>query len=73
MGTTNNHPKRFGKGTTMKTATFTKDGKTIRATATCSAGMGFIANLVCRGWYTEAEAFDLCYEYQDVYVTIEEC
>ncbi len=56
----------------MNTATFTKSGKTIIAYALSSAGMGFIANLVCRGWYTEAEAFDLCYEYKDKYVTIAE-
>jgi len=56
----------------MNTATFTKDGVAIRATALSDAGMGFIANLVCRGWYTEAEAFDLCYEYRFKYVSIEE-
>ncbi len=56
----------------MNSARFIKEGKTIKATALNDAGMGFIANLVCRGWYTEAEAFDLCYEYQFKYVDIEE-
>jgi hypothetical protein len=55
----------------MKQATFEKNGKTIKATALNSAGMGFLANLVSRGWYTEEEAFDLCYEYQETYVSIE--
>lgn len=56
----------------METAKFTKNGKTIKVTALSSAGKGFIANLVMRGWYTEEEAFDLCYEYQEIYVSIEE-
>jgi hypothetical protein len=56
----------------MKTATFTKNENTIKVTALNSAGMGFVANLVCRGWYTEEEAYDLCYEYQFTYVEIEE-
>ena len=55
----------------MQTATFTKDSVTIKATALSDAGMGFISNLVCSGWYTEAEAFDLCYEYKNSYVSIE--
>jgi hypothetical protein len=55
----------------MKQATFEKNGKTIKATALNSAGMGFLASLVSRGWYTEEEAFDLCYEYQETYVSIE--
>jgi len=56
----------------MKTATFEKDGKQITVTAMDSAGMGFISNLVASGWYTEAEAFDLCHQYEGYYVTIEE-
>ncbi len=56
----------------MNIATFTKDGVTIRATALNDAGMGFIANLVCRGWYTQEQAFDLCYEYEGKYVSIKE-
>ncbi len=56
----------------MNTAKFTKDGKTIKVTALSDAGMGFIAGLVCSGWYTEAEAFDLCYEYEGKYVSIKE-
>jgi len=55
----------------MKTATFTKNEVTIKVTALNSAGMGFIANLVSRGWYTEEEAYDLCYEYEGKYVSIE--
>ena len=55
----------------MKEATFTKNDTTIKATAINSAGMGFLSNLVMRGWYTEAEAFDLCYEYKDRYVSVE--
>ena len=56
----------------MKQASFEKNGKTILVTAIDSAGMGFIANLVNRGWYTEEESFDLCYEYEKQYVTIVE-
>ena len=55
----------------MRSAQFTKGNTTIKATAISSAGMGFLANLVCRGWYTEEEAFDLCHEYKDKYVSIE--
>jgi hypothetical protein len=56
----------------MKTATFTKNGSTIRVTALNSAGMGFISSLVMNGWYSEEESYDLCFEYQETYVSIEE-
>jgi hypothetical protein len=56
----------------MKTAEFTKNGKTIKVTAIDSAGMGFISQLVCGGCYTEEQAFDLCYEFENKYVTINE-
>ena len=56
----------------MNTATFEKNGKTIKATAIDAAGKGFLSNLVWRGWYTEEESYDLCYEYENYYVTIEE-
>lgn len=56
----------------MKQGTFTKGDKRIRVTALDSAGMGFIANLICSGWYTDEEAFDLCYQYEGHYVSIEE-
>ena len=55
----------------MDTATFTKDSSTIKVNAINDAGMGFISNLVCRGWYTEEEAYDLCHEYEDKYVRIQ--
>jgi hypothetical protein len=54
----------------MKEATFTKDGITIKATAKSDAGMGFLSNLTYSGCYTQSEAFDLCYEYNE-YVSIE--
>ena len=56
----------------MNTATFTKNETTIKVTALDSAGMGFVSSLVNSGWYTEEEAFDLCYQYQEYYVSIEE-
>jgi hypothetical protein len=54
----------------MEKARFTKDGCTIEAHALNSAGMGFLVSLVMRGWYTESEAFDLCFEFENKYVSI---
>ena len=55
----------------MRTLKFEKNGKTIIATALDSAGMGFLSNLLCSGWYSEEEAYDLCYEYEGNLVSIE--
>lgn len=62
---------RFTNDANLEKARFTKDGVTIEVHALDSAGVGFLTNLCIRGWYTESEAFDYCFEFENYYVSIE--
>ena len=56
----------------MNQAYFNKDGKYVVVTALSDAGQGFITRLVISGEYTDAQAFDLCYEKEGELVSIHE-
>jgi hypothetical protein len=49
----------------MKTIHLTFRGTRYELTATCSAGMGFLSNLIMRGWYTEAAALKVARQHPD--------
>ena len=56
----------------MTTATIKFNGRTIKLVALNSAGMGFIANLICSGWYPkEEEQYELALQHQDMVEVIE--
>ncbi|MHB0967800.1 MAG: hypothetical protein ACYC5K_02350 [Saccharofermentanales bacterium] len=49
------------------TASFTKDGITIRVIASTVTGINYLNMLDSTEWYTEEVAFDLCYKFKDFY------